>query len=198
MPPAAARRSTPCPTSRGATINVHYSISKIPQHRLSAAAGRRPRRLLPHGRSRIFRARATATSSSATSTAGTCKRPTRRPTCRRRRSRSSSTSRRRCRSNIARRSTTASTSGTRPSRRPALQRHRSATAGGQGRHGSGRHPLQLLPLDHQQRRLRDGPQPRESVHGPDPRRRHHLRRRLPARRGSRSTRRSLAAARSPR
>ena len=30
MPPAAVRISTPLPDSRGATINVHYSISKIP------------------------------------------------------------------------------------------------------------------------------------------------------------------------
>ena len=107
------------PDSRGVTINVHYSISELPQHRLSAAAGRRPRRLLPHGRSRTFRGRATATGSCATSTAGTCRRPTPRPRCRRRRSRSSSGSRRRFRSSIASRSATASRNGTRRSRRPA-------------------------------------------------------------------------------
>ena len=180
MPPAAMREIDTVPDSRGATINVHYSISKIPQHRLSAAIGRRPRGLLPHGGEGFFAARATATSSSATSTAGTCKRPTRRPIL------SPPKKpimfylektvpfkyRKAIRDGIYEWNKAFEKAGfSNAIDRPA--------AGRQRRHGPGGHPLQHLPLDHEQRRLCDGPEPRESVHGPDSRRRHHLRRRLP-------------------
>ena len=58
------------------------------------------------------------------------------------------------------------------------QRHRSPPAARQGRLGSGRHQLQHVPLDHGRGRLRHGPLARESEHRADSRRRHHLRRRL--------------------
>ena len=107
------------PDSRGVTINVHYSISQDSANRLSAATGRRSRRLLPDGGQGFFEQDRPATSSSATSTAGICKRPILRPSSRRRKADRSFTSKRPCRSSSASRSTTAFMNGTRRSRRRA-------------------------------------------------------------------------------
>ena len=142
------RASTSVPDSRGVTINVHYSISAAAADRLPAAPGRRPRRLLPDGRQGLLAARATTTASSATSIAGTCRRPTRRPRCRRRRSRSCSGSKRRFRSipQADPRRHLGMEQGLREGR--LRQRDRSPPAAGQRRLGSGRHQLQHVPLDH--------------------------------------------------
>ena len=58
------------------------------RRRLSAAPGRRPGRLFRHGDERLFAQGTTTIGSSAISTAGTCRRPIRRPSNRRPRSRS--------------------------------------------------------------------------------------------------------------
>ena len=59
------------------------------------------------------------------------------------------------------------------------QRHRGPPAARRRHLGPRGHQLQHLPLDHLQRRLCHGTQPGESADRPDPRRRHHLRRRFP-------------------
>ena len=58
------------PDTRGATVNVHYSISYLPLERLPAAAGRRSRRVFPHGAQKIIRKKEMTNSLCATSTAG--------------------------------------------------------------------------------------------------------------------------------
>ena len=59
-----------------------------------------------------------------------------------------------------------------------LQRHRGAPAARRRHLGSRRYPLQHLPLDYRERRLRHGAGPDESADRPDSRRRHYLRRRF--------------------
>ncbi len=152
------------------------------EDRLPAAAGRRSRGLLPDRRRRTSRRRRATTTSSATSTAGTCRRPTRRPTV------SPPKKpiifwlektvpfkyRKPIRDGIAEWNKAFEKAG-------FVQRDRGAAAAGRRRLGPGRHQLQHVPLDH--RRAPASPWARRRVnplHRPDPRRRHHLRRRLPA------------------
>ena len=106
------------PDSRGVTINVHYSISKLPQ------TGYEPR--LADDRVGYFltvvkdyTTSTERTGSSGTSTVGTSARRSQRPSSRRPSGPSSSGWRRRSRSSTASRSAKGSWSGTRRSRRPA-------------------------------------------------------------------------------
>ena len=85
------------PDSRGVTINIHYSISLLPADRLSAAAGRRPRGLLPDRGQGFFQEVGRGPVRALHQSLGLAEgRPVGRA-CRRPRSRSCSGSRRRCR-----------------------------------------------------------------------------------------------------
>ena len=71
------------PDSRGATINVHYSISELPQTVYQPRLADDRVGYFLDGASRTSRRRTTTTASSATSIAGICKRPIPRPSSRR-------------------------------------------------------------------------------------------------------------------
>ncbi len=100
---------------RGVQVHVHYSISELPPNNgyKTRVADDRVGYFLTVLKD--FSNKDETSTSSATSTAGSWKKPTRKPSCRRRRNRSCSTSRRRSRSSCGRPCGPAFWNGTRPS-----------------------------------------------------------------------------------